>query len=51
MAVLPNGDIGILYEGAGYATIRFATVPAAALRARGGGGPANAPAGGKNGGS
>ncbi len=27
MAVLKNGDIGILYEGAGYATINFTTVP------------------------
>ena len=27
MTVLPNGDIGVLFEGAGYATIRFATVP------------------------
>ena len=28
MAILPNGDIGLLYEGAGYATINFTTVPA-----------------------
>jgi sialidase-1 len=27
MTILPNGDIGILYEGAGYATINFTTVP------------------------
>ena len=27
MAILPNGDVGILYEGAGYATIVFTTVP------------------------
>ena len=27
MAVLPNGDIGVLFEGAGYATIRFVAVP------------------------
>ena len=27
MAILPNGDVGILYEGAGYATIIFTTVP------------------------
>ncbi len=27
MTVLPNGDIGVLYEGPGYATINFVTVP------------------------
>ncbi len=34
MTVLPNGDIGILYEGAGYATINFATVPLADIKAQ-----------------
>ena len=29
MAILKNGDIGVLYEGAGYATINFVTVPRA----------------------
>ncbi len=29
MTILPNGDIGVLYEGAGYATINFTTVPIA----------------------
>ncbi|MBQ6457776.1 MAG: exo-alpha-sialidase [Kiritimatiellae bacterium] len=29
MTVLPDGNIGILYEGAGYATINFVTVPRA----------------------
>jgi len=27
LCVLPNGDIGVAYEGAGYATINFTTVP------------------------
>ncbi len=27
MCVLPGGDIGVLYEGAGYGTVNFATVP------------------------
>ena len=31
MAILPNGDIGVIYEGAGYNTIIFTTVPAASL--------------------
>ena len=34
MTVLPNGDIGILYEGAGYATINFTTVPLADIKAQ-----------------
>lgn len=29
MCILPNGDLGVVYEGAGYATINFTTVPAA----------------------
>ena len=31
MAILPSGDIGVIYEGAGYNTIIFTTVPAASL--------------------
>ena len=31
LCVLPNGDIGIAYEGAGYATINFTTVPRAVV--------------------
>ena len=27
MTLLPNGDIGIIYEGAGYKTIDFVVVP------------------------
>ncbi len=27
ITILPNGDVGVLYEGAGYATIDFVTVP------------------------
>ena len=34
MTILPNGDIGILYEGAGYATINFTTVPLADIKAQ-----------------
>ena len=34
MTILPNGDIGILYEGAGYATINFTTVPFADIKAQ-----------------
>lgn len=33
IALLPNGDIGILYEGAGYDTIVFTTVPRADVAA------------------
>ncbi len=33
MAKLPNGDIGVLYEGAGYSTINFVTVPRADVKA------------------
>ena len=35
MTILPNGDIGILYEGAGYSTIDFVTVPLADVKAEG----------------
>ena len=35
MTLLPNGDIGILYEGAGYSTIDFVTVPLADVKAEG----------------
>ena len=31
MAILPSGDIGVIYEGAGYNTIIFTTVPASSL--------------------
>ncbi len=31
MAMLKNGDIGVLYEGAGYATVNFTVVPRADL--------------------
>jgi len=34
MTILPNGDIGILFEGAGYATINFVTVPLADVKAQ-----------------
>ena len=34
MTILPNGDIGVLYEGAGYATINFTTVPLADIKAQ-----------------
>ena len=34
MTILPNGDVGILYEGAGYATINFTTVPLADIKAQ-----------------
>ena len=34
MTILPNGDIGILYEGAGYATINFVTVTLAEVKAQ-----------------
>ena len=34
MTILPDGDIGILYEGAGYATINFTTVPLADIKAQ-----------------
>ena len=34
MTILPNGDIGILYEGAGYATINFTTVTLADIKAQ-----------------
>ncbi len=34
MTILPNGDIGILYEGAGYATVNFTTVPLADIKAQ-----------------
>ena len=34
MVVLRNGDIGVIYEGAGYKTIVFTTVPAAQLQGR-----------------
>jgi hypothetical protein len=34
MTILPNGDFGILYEGAGYATINFTTAPLADIRAQ-----------------
>jgi hypothetical protein len=27
MTILKNGDIGVLYEGGGYATINFVTLP------------------------
>ena len=31
MTILPNGDVGVVYEGAGYNTIVFTTVPEASL--------------------
>ena len=31
MAILPNGDIGVIYEGAGYDTIVFTVVPKASI--------------------
>ena len=34
MTILPNGDIGVLYEGAGYATINFTTVTLADIKAQ-----------------
>jgi sialidase-1 len=34
MTILPNGDIGILYEGAGYSTINFTTVTLADIKAQ-----------------
>jgi len=34
MTILPDGDIGILYEGAGYSTIDFVTVPLADVKAQ-----------------
>ena len=34
MTILPNGDIGILYEGAGYAAIYFTTVPLGDVKAQ-----------------
>ncbi len=34
MAVLRNGDIGVLFEGAGYATINFTTVPLADVKSQ-----------------
>lgn len=31
MTILKNGDIGVVYEGAGYATINFVTIPRSAV--------------------
>ena len=31
MTILPNGDVGVVYEGAGYNTIVFTTVSEASL--------------------
>ena len=31
MAILPDGDIGVIYEGAGYKTIVFTTIPATSV--------------------
>ena len=34
MTILPNGDVGVLFEGAGYSTIDFVAIPLADVKAQ-----------------